>query len=126
MWYVLDAPVAVFAAMMVVANKTDGGWRPVVWLLPSLLWGFSIVTGRGLTDGIGFVAPPIVALGFVALDPAFAIGTGLAWTLLGVSEIAILPVSLWPWPNFAWASCAPLALLLAGACQRLVRRASPP
>ncbi len=125
--YLLEIPpTAVFAAMMIVANKTHGGWRPLVWLLPSLLWGFSVVTGRGLTDGIGFVAPPLVALGFVALDPAFAVGTGLAWTLLGISEIAVSPVPLWPWPNFAWASCAPLALLLAAACQRLVRRASRP
>jgi hypothetical protein len=117
--------IVLFAAMTVLPTKTRDGWRPLLWLLPTLLWGFSAVTGRGLTDGVGFFASPLLALGFVGLDPAFAIGAALAWTYLGLGAIGSVPLSLWPWQTFAWISCAPLALLLAIACKQAVKRVSP-
>jgi hypothetical protein len=105
--------------MILAPDKTTHGWRPIVWLLPGLLWGFPVVTGRGLTNGIGFITPPILALGFVALDPAFAIGTALTWTFFGISGLTINPSSV-P-ADLQWASCAPLALLLAATCKRAMR-----
>jgi hypothetical protein len=118
--YIFDvAPALIFTGMILAPDKTTHGWRPIVWLLPGLLWGFSVVTGRGLTNGIGFITPPILALGFVALDPAFAIGTALTWTFFGISGLTINPSSV-P-ADLQWASCAPLALLLAATCKRAMR-----
>jgi hypothetical protein len=116
-------PLVGFGVMVLAPQRMPvrGRW---FWLVPAAVFAYFEATGIGAQSGIGYIAPLIAALCLLPFNPSFAIGTTLAWSVLGVvyltssggagksTELSIVLVS-----------CVPLALIAVGIGRLRVHRA---
>lgn len=108
--------------LMLVAPRRAPTSAPWLWLLPAAIWAAHEITALGSQSGVGMVAPVALSMALLPLEPAFALGTALAWTLL-LSWYLSVGDATW---TIELAVCAPLALLLVALCRRLSARPHRP
>jgi hypothetical protein len=107
--------------LMAIWPRRKAGLERSLWLIPALVWAIFSYTELGQHSGVGYLTPVLATLIFLPLQPALALGTAVAWSLmaawylpLGVSETTRLAVEL--------LSCTPLALILVVLSGRALRR----
>jgi hypothetical protein len=114
-------PLAGFAALVLFPQRvaTRGRW---LWLIPAAVIAFvEVVPGSQI--GVLFIAPVVVALGFLPFKPSFALGAAFVWS----------PFAMWylmsPYGGGIWTAfsvellaCSALAVIAAGLGRVLAAR----
>jgi hypothetical protein len=120
----LALPLAGFGllAMLPPSPVRRSRW---IWLVPAIVFAFFEFTWTGMQSGSNYIAPLIVGLCFLPFAPSFALGTVLAWSVLGVVELT-LPYGLGKWTvlSIELVGAVPLAIIATGVGRLLVRRGS--
>lgn len=113
-------PIAGFALMTIVPRRQRVRER-VLWLIPGLVWALFGYTELGQQSGIGYITPVLATLVFVPIQPALALGTAVAWSLMAAWYLAI-PMGEATRLGIELLISTPLALVLAVATAHIVRR----
>jgi len=116
----LVLPVSGFALLIVAPDRipSSGRWAVVV---PTVAFLCFDVTQIGFYSGVDVIVPVLLALCLLPFQPAFAIGTALAWsvpTLIGF----IVASGGGGWPTLALIACTPLSVMTAWIGRHQARR----
>jgi hypothetical protein len=97
-----------------------------IWLAPAIVFAFSEFTWTGMQSGSNYIAPLIVGLCFLPFAPSFALGTALAWSVLGLVEVTV-PYGSGKWTvlSIELVGAVPLAIIATSVGRLLLRRGSP-
>ena len=113
-------PLSGFMVMAIRPRRKAGRDR-ALWVIPAIVWAIFQYTELGQQSGVGYLTPVLATLIFLPIQPALALGTAVAWSLMaawylpiGVGDTTRLAIEL--------LSCTPLALTVSALSARALRR----
>jgi hypothetical protein len=115
-------PLTGFALLASAPRRmsTSGRW---LWVIPAAVLAYFEATQTGDPSSLSYIAPVLVALCLLPLQPAFALGTALAWSIPTALNLMLLGgVGRWTLLSLELVACLPLALIATGIGRHLVVR----
>jgi hypothetical protein len=119
----LMLPLAGFALLAFAPRRVsrDGRW---VAIIPTVIYAYFAFAQTLGPETLAYITPVLVALCFLPLNPAFALGTALAWSFVtALNVILVGGFDRWTLLSILLLACVPVTLIAAGVGRLVVRRA---